>query len=810
MVDTGDSKSPARKGVRVRVPPSVPAISETEVLSPVVQTSTVSDPQDVSDPGSDTAEKLSPQRHTVIYLVPQLLHHCEAALALHANKIGFPSPYEPIICDGGRRVPRTLALFPRQRRQLQQYDQVHRALSRLLQAEANGLISPLAIVPVLPQSGNPPGYQRMRQPFRQPLLLSRYQQMLVGGSSQIQLAPPIFSASLVDCSDRSQQIRRINRIARHRLKQLYRLHIGPLQRNNSNISRLLETGPRISAYMSSELEKHTHTIGKLRKQLRRHIKSVHISHIGLIHRLLLFIFNTYMRWAFPDIKIYGGKEFLATAQNNQTVLVPCHRSNLDGPLMRYAMTGLMGLAPPAIFSGNNLDFRLFGRITRSSGIVFIQRTSGKDLMYISVLQDYIRYMLLNGYSMMYFIEGGRSRTGHLLRPMLGLLRLTLENTPRNTRYPVTFIPVNITYENLLERSGYIQELKDESKLKTSMFNLVSSIFKLIFKRQSRVHISLGTPIDPQQNAVDDRDEEWSRPAIQALAQQLLTRINHCAVITPVHLIATVFLATPRLVADRETLLVQIGLLRDMLMQLPTWNRLQITPETPEQIIATALQREDIRSLDDDFFSIGENEAVLMTYYRNNISHLLAIPGLIATLVQFPTSRSQLDRELARFYPLVRNELMLPWDEDDLTMTIDAHLGLLEKMHLVSVDGNRIEPSSGSSPLSRMEMLRSVAHPLLERYYLCLILAHTAGRRKELMNRCQQMARRISRLLSINPTAYFETHAFDACLSECLNRELIQQREGVLETAPSADPLLETLRQVLPAGFIRSVDVLMRH
>ena len=59
-------------------------------------------------------------------------------------------------------------------------------------------------------------------------------------------------------------------------------------------------------------------------------------------------------------------------------------------------------------------------------------------------------LLSRGYSIEYFVEGGRSRTGRLLAPKGGMLAMTVGSYVRNPKRPVVFMPVYFGYERLIE------------------------------------------------------------------------------------------------------------------------------------------------------------------------------------------------------------------------------------------------------------------------------------------------------------------------------------------------------------------------
>src|SRR5690554_7278814 len=70
-------------------------------------------------------------------------------------------------------------------------------------------------------------------------------------------------------------------------------------------------------------------------------------------------------------------------------------------------------------------------------------------------------MVPRGYSVDYFVEGGRSRTGRMLAPRPGMLSMTVRSFLRDHRKPIVFVPVYIGYEKVMEGRSYLGELRSE-------------------------------------------------------------------------------------------------------------------------------------------------------------------------------------------------------------------------------------------------------------------------------------------------------------------------------------------------------------
>ena len=168
-----------------------------------------------------------------------------------------------------------------------------------------------------------------------------------------------------------------------------------------------------------------------------------------------------LRWLWH--RIYDGIELNHmekvhdVARDKEVVYVPCHRSHFDYLLLAY-VTYEAGLPLPHIAAGINLNLPVVGGILRRGGAFFLRRSFRGNRLYATVFDSYIQQVLGKGYSMEYFIEGGRSRTGRLLQPKGGMLAMTVNAYVKNPQRPIVFIPVYFGYEKLIEGDAFISEL----------------------------------------------------------------------------------------------------------------------------------------------------------------------------------------------------------------------------------------------------------------------------------------------------------------------------------------------------------------
>src|SRR5690606_187094 len=230
--------------------------------------------------------------------------------------------------------------------------------------------------------------------------------------------------------------------------------------------------------------------------------------------------------------------------------------------------------------------------------------------------------------------------------------------------------------------------------------------------------------------LDDEDKpDWLSHTVDAAAQRIQVNINRAADVNPINLLALALLSTPKHTMGEADLLAQITLSKTLLAEVPYSDRVTMTPHSPREIVAHG---EGIGVLGriahplGDVFSVGEDDAVLLSYFRNNVLHLFTASAWIACCFQHNRRmpRETLLRIGRAVYPFLQGELFLPWDQDgfagriDRTIDVFVREGLLE--HVGDDDVGILARNAGQS--DEVFRLRALGHPLqqaFERYYIAI-------------------------------------------------------------------------------------------
>jgi len=463
------------------------------------------------------------------------------------------------------------------------------------------------------------------------------------------------------------------------------------------------------------------------------------------------------------------------------VYVPCHRSHMDYLLLSYIIYH-QGYAIPHIAAGINLNIPVVGRLLRKGGAFFIRRSFNGNALYTVVFMKYLAAIMARGHSIEYFIEGGRSRTGRLLHPKTGMLSMTVRSFLRDPVRPVVFVPVYFGYERIVEANTYISELSGAPKKKESWLDLLSSL-KVLRERFGTVHVNVGEPI--QLNALleaqlpkwrDMRfDDDTRLPAVNALVNELalsiMRGINSAAAVTPINLLATALLATPRGALPHSALERQLDLYQKLLRASPYSPRVTVTDATPAEIVEYGEALKIISRVPHklgDVVKMSDQSAQLIAYYRNNVLHLFALPSLVAcAFIGNSMLRTDDIQRLAwRVYPYVASELFLRWREDELAPVVDGVLAALADQGVLQPNEDRsawLRPPPDSPAALQLSMLAQATIQTIERYYLAISLLLKSGSgtmsQKALEEDCQLAAQRVNMLYGYNSPEFFDRTLF---------------------------------------------------
>lgn len=570
-------------------------------------------------------------------------------------------------------------------------------------------------------------------------------------------------------------IDRLQAVLSRRLGELRTATLGPDISHRRTLVRDLILKPDVQTAIQKRSTEDALTEYKATLQARRYLNEIVANCTNITIQVMQRGLTTFWNRFYSGIEVSNNDYLKNLALSHELVYVPCHRSHIDYLLLSYVIYD-EGLAIPYIAAGKNLNMPIIGSILRGGGAFFIRRSFKGNELYSTVMFEYVAELVSKGVSIEYFVEGGRSRTGRLLKPKPGMLAMTIRGFLKYRQKPVAFIPVYIGYEKLLESKAYQAELSGEDKKSETFINSIRSILR-IKGNFGKVYTNFGKPVflnkvlDYQhpswlsETYNDTLRPEWVRGIVDSTSVRIMKEINQAATVNSINLLSTVLLATPKQSMDQRELEQMLEMYQSIIHLQNYSEQLIVTNKTGREQIEHAEDLKMIRRREHalgDIIYLDEKHSISLTYYRNNILHLMALPSIIACC--FFNKRTQEKQDIIKLvslaYPFIQNELFLVWSKDELSEVITHTLDVMchQRLLIKKQDSDAYSRyGSGTLQFTRLNLLARVISPLLEVYYLTLALLSQSGTetipKEELQNKCQLMAERVAMIHELNSPDY---------------------------------------------------------
>ncbi|RMF15396.1 MAG: hypothetical protein D6761_07940, partial [Candidatus Dadabacteria bacterium] len=392
-------------------------------------------------------------------------------------------------------------------------------------------------------------------------LLRRIMWVVLGArGSRIVAADPVDLAQLVqeDPDDDARLARKVRLTIRYHLAQTERAYLGPRLIPRQRLIQRALHDPSVQKVVDEVARERGVSRDLVLAEVEENLDEIAADFRWSAIRFLAFVLSRVWKRIYEgfNVDMEGLERIRDAARRGPVILVPCHKSHMDYLIISYLFKQ-HELIPPHIAAGDNLSFFPLGPLFRRSGAFFIRRSFLGDQTYEAALRSYIRALLRANYSIEFFIEGTRSRSGKIMPPKFGLLTMLLDAQASLQHTECQVVPIAIDYESVLEESSMVREAQGGEKQKESVGALLAARRKLR-RKYGRVYVRFGEPQSLRALQAD-------APGVTTLEQarkvgyDILWGIQRLITVTPTALVATSLCVHHKRGIRRETLLRRIHL-----------------------------------------------------------------------------------------------------------------------------------------------------------------------------------------------------------------------------------------------------------
>jgi glycerol-3-phosphate O-acyltransferase len=340
---------------------------------------------------------------------------------------------------------------------------------------------------------------------------------------------------------------------------------GPALKSRAELKESILTGERFQRFMQTHAESRQIPLAEVRAKAGDCIDEISAapspSWIRFYSGIIGWIFRTIFDGVALDAEGLAAVKRMAV--RGPVLFIPSHKSHVDYLLLSY-MLYHNDLPCPLVAAGKNLSFWPIGPLFRRGGAFFIRRSFKGAVLYAQTFAEYVHKVIEEGFSIEQFIEGGRSRTGKVLQPKLGLLSILLTAQRNGACRDLTVVPVSIGYDRVLEEKSYLEEIEGGQKQPENFWQVIKAR-KFLRRRYGKVYLQFAAPVSVNELAgrsgstLADMSHKDFNGFCRSLGNRVVHAINQVAVVTPHALTAAAILNSGRERLDAEEVLTTVEL-----------------------------------------------------------------------------------------------------------------------------------------------------------------------------------------------------------------------------------------------------------
>ncbi|MBT8352865.1 MAG: 1-acyl-sn-glycerol-3-phosphate acyltransferase [Deltaproteobacteria bacterium] len=438
--------------------------------------------------------------------------------------------------------------------------------------------------------------------------------------------------------NRDQNIEHLSLSLRRNLLVQFNRHrrsiTGPVLKSSEELKESILTNERFQQFMTSHSKSRHIPLREVRKNADEYLDEIAAKYSPGLIKIAEVLVGWFLRMMFEDVMVNADDlaRVKTMSQKGPLILIPNHKSHIDYLILSYLLYQ-HNMPCPHIAAGKNLSFWPMGPLFRGGGAFFIRRTFRGAVLYSKVFSEYIFKLLQEGFNIEFFIEGGRSRTGKLIMPKLGLLSILLDAYKNKSCEDMIFAPIYIGYDRVIEETAYLDELEGGQKEKENFLQVIKAR-KFLKNRYGKIYIQFSDPISINDllaqhgSSLADMQSKEKNAFCRNLGHRIINSINKSTVVTSYGLVASAILNCPAkkfsyeaLKSNVETyikyLYAQDARLADTLVQDHGHAvRYALEAYVQSKFIEPIPKEKESRHLETEYV-INESKRPGLEYYKNN-------------------------------------------------------------------------------------------------------------------------------------------------------------------------------------------------
>ncbi len=359
------------------------------------------------------------------------------------------------------------------------------------------------------------------------------------------------------------------------------------------------------------------------ERARNYLKEIAATHSPYVIDIIANLIHALYRQGYGQIRYHADQvqRVAALGKEHPVVFLPSHRSNLDRLSLQFLLWE-NDLPANHTAGGINLDFFPVGPLMRRTGVFFIRRSFKDNEVYKRVLRAYIDFLIEKRFSLEWYMEGGRSRSGRLNPPRFGLLSYVADSLHRGKADDVMLVPVSIAYDQIQDVGDYTREAQGRDKEGESIRWLFKAV-RSLRKRYGDIHIRFAEPISLRSMAVSGEEESIE---LQKVAFEAMKRIGQATPITPIAVVSIALLAERGVARDADHLARECA----RLLRFIEGRELEMTddvdladPAVVTGILEWLVETADLpthEAVGRRVFWLEDTQMIQLSYYRNVVLH----------------------------------------------------------------------------------------------------------------------------------------------------------------------------------------------